>query len=513
MAARAEFQRLFIEASPEVEEPQETNSDGSGYLKTHNRGLSALFGVWRAALGAGLVCLGLLAVATRWGTPVRSDVSVFDEDTELAEVFQKPFQQCGGQGYHNSTCCQKGCACVEETAYYSQCKAPEGLDDCDIASARDESGKAVIRKKTKKEQFETAKTNAEQALKKAKEAQAERVKAVKEAREASTEADTKADDLKAVEKEAAEKRKQVQQAAKEELDKTTKEVKATLAEKTQDATALREKKIKAAKDAKAVAEKDAQDKLAAFNEANKVAAAKKEERSKVKVHTDKYEKDEKIRKSKECPGAFKECTKTNCCALGCSCIWDNKYYGQCKGFDGSKECNAKAVVESYKEAAAKMPTLNKDWNRLSNANDTASAALDASNKNLHEVNEKTDNDIKAAKDEFTTSTTVPAAEAKKKLKAAKDEYDAKVAAAKDAEEKKTAAVRAALKEALTAKTTALKVAETKHHTEEAAKKVLVAAKKKLAKKEQEFSSATKAVGSWERAAKGDTCHKSARTEA
>jgi len=47
----------------------------------------------------------------------------------------KPFSQCGGLDWTGTTCCQRGCVCLEDGAYFSMCMAPAGLDECNVEKA------------------------------------------------------------------------------------------------------------------------------------------------------------------------------------------------------------------------------------------------------------------------------------------------------------------------------------------------------------------------------------------
>jgi len=47
----------------------------------------------------------------------------------------KSFDKCGGSDFTGASCCQRGCACIEQSQYFSMCKAPAGLDECDLDKA------------------------------------------------------------------------------------------------------------------------------------------------------------------------------------------------------------------------------------------------------------------------------------------------------------------------------------------------------------------------------------------
>lgn len=46
-----------------------------------------------------------------------------------------PFDKCGGNNFIGKSCCKRGCACVKDSQYFSMCKAPAGLDECDVTKA------------------------------------------------------------------------------------------------------------------------------------------------------------------------------------------------------------------------------------------------------------------------------------------------------------------------------------------------------------------------------------------
>eukprot|EP00419_Tripos_fusus_P053863 CAMPEP_0172814286 /NCGR_PEP_ID=MMETSP1075-20121228/11153_1 /TAXON_ID=2916 /ORGANISM="Ceratium fusus, Strain PA161109" /LENGTH=404 /DNA_ID=CAMNT_0013654075 /DNA_START=62 /DNA_END=1276 /DNA_ORIENTATION=- len=106
----------------------------------------------------------------------------------------KPFSKCGGTDFTGKACCQRGCACIKNSQYYSMCAAPAGLDECDVGEARKMAKKldnkarplrkkanikaAIYKKKQAmadglQKEFVKARAAAMKALKKAQAAQAE----------------------------------------------------------------------------------------------------------------------------------------------------------------------------------------------------------------------------------------------------------------------------------------------------------------------------------------------------
>jgi len=106
----------------------------------------------------------------------------------------KPFSKCGGTDFTGKACCQRGCACVKNSQYFSMCAAPAGLEDCDVGEARHMAAKlgkkakplrnkakrkATIYKKKQaiadvlQKEFLKARAEAMTALKKAQAAKAE----------------------------------------------------------------------------------------------------------------------------------------------------------------------------------------------------------------------------------------------------------------------------------------------------------------------------------------------------
>lgn len=338
-------------------------------------------------------------------------------------------------------------------------------------------------------------------------AQKIREHAEEEEKKASKIAEIKNRHLKAEEASAGRELKKVQDEANEELDKIVKETKATLAEKTQDATELRDGKLKAARDARAAAEKEKEARRAVFDDANKVYAAKVKERLQVKAHVDKYEAAEKIRKTKKCGGLFNDCTASNCCVVGCEPHWQNKYFCQCEGPGGAKYCAAKEQIDLYTKSTKAMPTLTEDRDKLDKANQTAASKSKEADEHYARVADKAEHDIDAAREEFKTSTKVPADAADKKIHAAKMKAEKKISEAKETYRKKTAKARSIANKADEAKHAAAKVAKAKRDAESSAAADATAAAKTVTQAKMALASAKAAVGSWTRAASGNFCGK------
>ena len=81
-----------------------------------------------------------------------------------------------------------------------------------------------------------------------------------------------------------------------------------------------------------------------------------------------YNAKKEMRKTMKYGGQFADCTKTWCCAVGCKCKGENKFYAQCTaaGIDGKRWCHAKGAAKhteamlkfgKYKEE--EKDTLNK----------------------------------------------------------------------------------------------------------------------------------------------------------
>jgi len=220
---------------------------------------------------------------------------------------------------------------------------------------------------------------------------------------------------------------------------------------------------------------------------------------------DKYEHDERVRKEKKCGAVFKSCTATNCCALGCLCKWQNKFFGQCEGPKGSKFCDAAAVTAQYQDATAKLPGLNKEKHHLLEIKEAKSKVAVNTEKNRKDVTARSAREMAAAQKEFKVSTEEPATEAKKKIEAAEKLAEKKIAAAKAEEEKDTAEAKHQADEADAEKKKKLGEAKSRRDAEKDAFARAGHCAKALTKAKQQLASAKSSVGSWKRAAKGHGC--------
>merc|ERR1712228_823298 len=75
----------------------------------------------------------------------------------------KAFKQCGGVAWEGPTCCQKGCACVKESKYYSGCHTPLSMGKCDPESVKDEAVAAKRRVMQAKEDIKVSEDKVKEA--------------------------------------------------------------------------------------------------------------------------------------------------------------------------------------------------------------------------------------------------------------------------------------------------------------------------------------------------------------
>merc|ERR1712003_111237 len=102
----------------------------------------------RLVVGGSALLLVVAAAVTMALMPVQrlhiaevADTTEEDDEHYVHDLYH----QCGGEGWTNTSCCAKGCACVAKSQYYSMCKPPSGIDDCDatmlhtqVSAAQDE---------------------------------------------------------------------------------------------------------------------------------------------------------------------------------------------------------------------------------------------------------------------------------------------------------------------------------------------------------------------------------------
>jgi len=501
-----ETRRLFecleeAEEAPSSNEPCWTrdvrvlSSEGARRQQQRNVALAAGLGL------LALACVGFAVARPRVpSSAVLSGVQLKVEGDGIG-----PFQQCGGQGWTNGTCCKKGCACVVETKYYSQCKAPEGLQNCNDERAKVEAEAARTRvddRKADLDQWEDTLSAAKRHLKKATE---ERKEAEEKAEKARKTSDEKSGHLQAEEDKAGVDLQKVESVANTELDKVMKEAKDALKEATRDATELRDGKLKVARDARAKALDSKNHRRSVYEKADKDFADKVKERNETKALVDKHEKEEKVRKEKTCPGVFGACTASDCCTLGCQPYWQNQYFCQCEGPNHAKWCNAEEQMKIYTKSTHAMPGLTKDVERLDKANATAAKESKKADDEYDTVAKKAEHDINAAEEEFKVSTKKPRAKADEKIGAAKEKALKAITEAKDIFDNKTAKARAAATEAKDAKDSAEKTAKAKRRSEDSAHEDVQQGVKDVAQAKAALASAKSAVRSWERAASGNFC--------
>merc|ERR1719210_1841172 len=126
-----------------VEAVADTDGDASDTRAATGRTVSGKVR-WMAAPVVLTFVLALVAIVA-FGAHRASPMPLDEKATISAASKSKPvmvFKQCGGEGWKGSSCCQKGCACIRESKYYSGCHAPQGLTGCDTDALEDEVGSA-----------------------------------------------------------------------------------------------------------------------------------------------------------------------------------------------------------------------------------------------------------------------------------------------------------------------------------------------------------------------------------
>lgn len=110
----------------------------------------------------------------------------------------KKFEKCGGSDFKGMACCQRGCACIKDSEYFSMCKAPAGLNKCDIhkaklmaAKLRKKAAPLIKKKKKKAAIYKKKHAHAEKLQKAFLQARALAMKALQKAQAAQAELDKK----------------------------------------------------------------------------------------------------------------------------------------------------------------------------------------------------------------------------------------------------------------------------------------------------------------------------------
>merc|ERR1711920_950595 len=196
-------------------------------------------------------------------------------------------------GWTNTSCCAKGCACIAKSQYYSMCKPPTGIDDCDatmlhtqVSSAHDEVNARKGDVKTALENIEMGKSGIVEAKKLHDEKVAKAHKAITFYTEKKIADDSIADADVSVAK--------VKKAAHAEQDETTKKATAERVKVAKEQLAKREKVVKEETEKKEKVEKDetARKDNVEKEETKKKDTVKKEQTAK----RDKVEKEETAKK-------------------------------------------------------------------------------------------------------------------------------------------------------------------------------------------------------------------------
>jgi len=282
--------------------------------------------------GVSLVAAGAAAAALAAGRPAPAAGAA--PGASLGAFAVKPFHQCGGARWTNSTCCQRGCACIIVDKYYSQCEPPAGSKHCDQRAALDEAEATKLK-------VSAAKPVAVAAAKKAKETAEVAAKATAEAEKAEG-----SETLKRLKADGAMKRK--------------------------------------AKEATQAAAKAAKDRA---EEEGKKMWHQESEYNKTKARLDHIEANERMAATGLCPGMFGACKgggvapSKACCQLGCVCQMKNAFYGQCRAPDGHGACDPQGVKDEAaalkKKAAAELKELEATRKRA------AALTVDAKEKAEH----------------------------------------------------------------------------------------------------------------------------------
>merc|ERR1712232_60566 len=218
-----------------------------------------------------------------------------------------------------------------------------------------------------------------------------------------------------------------------------------------------------------------------------------------------YKKKEDMRKSTNCGGAYADCTKTWCCALGCECQGD-KYYGQCKGINGKVGfCDSTGAAAKHTEAMTKH---DKHWEEVGTLNKTLQDEKKTANELSKKAAEiKVDADKKIASVRKAEEETIQAASKvmEKAVSDAKEKWEKKLAPAREELDEKLASFIRAASRAGTARVKALKFAERKKRVKASAERSVREKKDKARDAKADIGMRREALETWERMAKGETC--------
>merc|ERR1712048_669885 len=226
---------------------------------------------------------------------------------------------------------------------------------------------------------------------------------------------------------------------------------------------------------------------------------------------DDYKKKEDMRKSRKCGGAYADCTKTWCCALGCECQGD-KFYGQCKGINGKVGlCDSKGAAAKHTEAMTKHDKHKEEVDALNKTHQDKKKTAQELEKKAAEI--KTDADKKITSVRKAEEETIQAAskEMEKAVSVVKEKWEKKLAPAReDLDEKLANVIRAASKAGI-ARVKAVKFAEGKKRVKESAERSVREKKDKAEDTKADIGMKREELEAWERMAKGETCDADAST--
>merc|ERR1712176_62480 len=291
--------------------------------------------------------------------------------------------------------------------------------------------------------------------------------------------------------------KDIENVTKSAHEKKTKRVNAAKEKKAAvKKTATKEKEVvtRKAKEARGKADK-AQDAL------NMTLQGFKQ----LKKEIDDYKTQEKMRKSMKCGGAYADCTKTWCCALGCECR-GNQYYGQCKGINGNVGwCDAKGAGELHAKRMTKFSKQDQEQKAADEKLQNASKTADELAKKAPQIKADADKKIASASKEEEETIQAASNEMEEAISAAKEKWEKKLEPARTEWHEKTAQVRMAAAKAGTARVKAVKFAKEKKMARESAEKNMHEKKRKVDEAKAVVVVQREALQAWERMAKGETC--------
>jgi len=460
---------------------------------------------------AALVLLGIASFRLRPSSTLQLDEDFLIVEAKKVKPIQ-PFEKCGGANWKGGTCCMKGCACIEESEFYSGCKAPQGLTGCDADAVKDEVHAAKGRLEDSKNTVDEAESQvkaaeeqldkAKDAHKKAEEAADEAIKIGKEKRKAKEEAIQK----------FGKKVNELQTSAEKDIAAVEKDANATRDKLEAEANEKKDKLEKAANHKKSEAATKAQEARTKADKTRSVLDLKTKEHAAVEAVVGKYNKEQEMRKTTKCGGVFADCSKTKCCALGCECKGKSTYYFQCGGIDGKEICDWKPETEKQNDRVAKMNKLAKeksDFTKWTDSNEKTAQELE---KKAAEAADEAKTGIPLAHKEAKEKIAAARKDAEQKINAVKKQWENKLEPARKERDTHTVAVRKAAAKAGTEREKAVAFAKKKAAAQTAAAKHLRESKEKLQKSKDKIGVAKRAVHTWARAAKGDTCAEHAKKD-